>query len=93
MTPPEPLRRRVRVVGREGLHARPCAEISRLVRRSHAAVRIVGARGEADAKSVLDLMTLGLAEGHEAEIVAEGPDAERVLGLLVAIFERGNLFI
>jgi phosphotransferase system HPr (HPr) family protein len=79
----------VRVVGREGLHARPCAEISRIVRRSHAKVSIVGSRGEADATSVLELMTLGLSEGHEAEIVASGPDAARVLDLLVALFARG----
>jgi phosphotransferase system HPr (HPr) family protein len=80
-------RRRVRVVNRDGVHARPCAQISSLVRRSKSKVRISGPLGVADAASVLELMTLALAPGVEAEIAASGPDAERVMAALVAMFD------
>ena len=88
MTAPVAQRRRVKVLHRDGVHARPCAQIAKLVRRSRSKVRIVGPRGEADAGSVLELMTLALVEGQEAEIVATGPDAASVLDALVSLFAR-----
>jgi phosphocarrier protein HPr len=81
-------RRRVRVLNRDGVHARPCAQIARLVRRSRSTVRVIAPRGEADAASVLELMTIALVSNQEAELVASGPDAEAVLTALVALFAR-----
>jgi phosphocarrier protein HPr len=73
--------RLVRVAAHEGLHARPAADFVRAVKESGAAVTISFNGRTADARSLLAVLTLGVAEGDEVTISAEGEDEEAVAAL------------
>jgi phosphotransferase system HPr (HPr) family protein len=72
------------------LHARPAAEVNRLVSRYDAEVLLlVGARS-AKASSVLAVMALGARAGEEVEVRASGPDALRAVADVVAVLEASE---
>lgn len=79
------LTRKVTLRNRLGLHARPAALLSRTVPEFDAEVTVDGV----DARSVLQLMTLGATGGHELTVVARGPQADEALAAVVALVEDG----
>jgi phosphotransferase system HPr (HPr) family protein len=81
------VRRSARLADRDGLHARPCARIAEIARRSASAVTLAHGDATADAKSVLDLMMLTAACGEELTVDAEGRDAQAVVDEIVAVLE------
>lgn len=68
-----------------GLHARPAAAVVETANRFKADVRIIKAGKEANAKSVVNLLTLGASKGTEVVIRADGPDEEAALNGLLAL--------
>lgn len=68
-----------------GLHARPAAVLARLVAGYDATVTIDGVNGA----SVLELMKLGAAGGHELAVAASGPQAREALAAVVEAVEGG----
>jgi phosphotransferase system HPr (HPr) family protein len=80
-------RRTVVVRHAEGFHARPCSAIAVTAKRYRSAVRIVFGQGQADARSVFELMLLTVAAGDAVEVVAEGRDAEAAVDALVRLIE------
>ena len=58
-----------------GLHARPAAMITAAARRFTADVRLVTGAREANARSVVDIMSLEVGAGDTVTIVARGSDA------------------
>lgn len=69
-----------------GAHARPVAELARLVLAHGAPVRLTASSGETvDLSSVLAVMDLALAVGDAVTLHAEGPDADAVLDALAAV--------
>lgn len=80
--------RHVTVALEHGIHARPAAVMAGSLRNLGADVRL-GARGrEANARSTVALMALGVQRGDEVEIRASGPDAALALDMLAACLER-----
>lgn len=69
----------VTIVDEVGLHARPAAQFVRLAKTF--ASRIVVRKGdrEADAKSILRVLTLEAQQGDVIEIEADGPDADEAV--------------
>jgi phosphocarrier protein len=55
--------------------------------QSQVSIRCAGR--EVDGRSILSLMTLEAARGAELEIVAHGPDADRVVDSLAALVREG----
>jgi phosphotransferase system HPr (HPr) family protein len=72
-------KRTIVVTNPAGLHARPSAAIAQTVRRFHSKVRIRSRNEEVDAGNILELLTLGAAQGAELQLTAKGPDADQVL--------------
>ena len=74
-----------------GLHARVAAQVVGVVRRHEATVHI-RCQGcpRANACSMLELLTLGAANGTRLDVRAEGPDAALVIEALTEVFEEGN---
>lgn len=71
------------VVGHpEGLHARPAARFVQTARQFRSRVRVVYNGREADAKSLLSLLALGVEQGAAVTLRAEGEDAEEALAAL-----------
>lgn len=78
--------RQVLVQRAAGLHARPSLAVAETVRRFQSQVSIRSGQDQADAASVLQLLSLGAGQGRELELTAKGPDAEQVLDELVQLF-------
>jgi len=64
--------RTVRVDAAHGLHARPAARIAALLKRQGAAIRIVRHGKEANARSTVSLMALGIKQGDEIQLIGGG---------------------
>jgi multiphosphoryl transfer protein len=78
------LTRRLKVSFEHGIHARPAALLVGSVRNLAADVRIAAHAREANARSAVALMALGVQRGDEVEIRASGPDAALALQALAA---------
>ena len=77
---------RVVVARAAGLHARPSLAVAETVRRYQSRVVIRAAKQEADAGSVLQLLSLGAGQGRVLTLTAKGPDADQVLEALRQLF-------
>ena len=90
--PPRAAAREVRLVVRNrlGLHARPAAQFVTTASRFQCDIRVRNVTrdtGSVSAKSINQIATLGVRQGHEIAITAEGPDADAALAALKALVE------
>lgn len=74
--------RRVTLADPAGLHARQAARVVRLASLYDARLTIRHAKRAADARSLLELLALGVGPGTEITLLAEGPDADVALAAL-----------
>ena len=81
-------RTRVRVLTREGLHARPASQIADMLSRHNARLTLGKEGEEADCSSVLDLLVLAAGFDSELELLAEGPDAREAMDEVSGFFAR-----
>ena len=77
--------RRLRVGFEHGIYTRPAALLAGSVRSLAADVRIAAHGREANARSIVALMALGVERGEEIEIRATGPDATVAVQALAAV--------
>ena len=82
--------RRLQVTGRLGLHARAAANLVRVAERFQSSLTLFRLDGklEADAKSILSILTLAASRGTELRVVANGVDEEEALDAVVGLFSR-----
>lgn len=80
---------RTAVVASEvGLHARPAALFARAAGATGVPITIALRGGDpVDARSVLNVLTLGVGHGDEVLLTAEGDGAEAALAGLVGLLE------
>ncbi len=79
---------RVVVKNRDGLHARRAALFVKTAKRFKCQVTVNKGANRANAKSILDVMTLGATCGSELTIAARGEGAENAVRALEALFGR-----
>jgi phosphocarrier protein len=77
----------IRVGNSLGLHARPAGKISQEAQRYAASITVHSCDMEADAKSILDLLSLAAPQGTELTLRAQGPDADDAITGLSKLFE------
>ncbi|HVB81764.1 MAG TPA: HPr family phosphocarrier protein [Candidatus Binataceae bacterium] len=77
----------VEVTNRLGLHLRAATKLAETVRGFQCKVTIAGSDGQADARSVINLMMLGAAMGTRLKVRAEGPDARAALDAVQRLFQ------
>jgi phosphocarrier protein len=77
----------IRVGNSLGLHARPAGKISQEAQRFAATITVHSCDSEADAKSILDLLSLAAPQGTELRLRAHGPDAVQAITSLTRLFE------
>ena len=73
----------------QGLHARPADMFARLARQFQSRIELVRDDRRVEASSIIDLLTLGAAQGTELILVAEGDDAEEAVEALAKLVESG----
>jgi len=81
----------VRISHSLGLHARPAAQIARLVSGFQAKVSMTKLSDglSADCSSVLSMLVLAAGNGTKLSIAGEGPDAAAAVECLVRFFQDG----
>jgi phosphoenolpyruvate-protein phosphotransferase (PTS system enzyme I) len=82
--------RRVQVTGRLGLHARAAANLVRVASQFQSSLTLqrLDGNAEADAKSILSILTLAASRGTDLKIVADGVDEQEALDAVVGLFSR-----
>lgn len=83
----------VTVTDPEGLHARPAALLVAALGAIDARVGIQNLRTRAvatDASSMTSLLTLGARQGDQLRVSASGPDADRAVSEICALFAAGS---
>ena len=68
-----------------GLHARPAALFVQTAKQFESDVKVTHGKREANAKSILGVLTLGANQGAVITIRAEGEDAGQALAALEAL--------
>jgi phosphoenolpyruvate-protein phosphotransferase len=75
----------ITVVGRAGLHARPCAVLAHAAKQFKADVRLICGEEEANARSVVALLGLNVRHGDVVRLIAEGEDAAAAIEKLTLL--------
>lgn len=77
------------VKNKMGIHARPAADIAKLVGKHKSEVILEAGTKKANGKSVLMLTTLGAKKGTEVTLTVSGEDEEEVFAQLDDMFKNG----
>ncbi len=72
-----------------GLHARPAVKLVEILQPFNSDVYVHCGQNQADAKSVVDLLTLGAINGSELFFYAKGDDAPVCLEHIAEFFSTG----
>jgi phosphocarrier protein HPr len=74
--------RTVEIVNKNGLHARPAAEIVKLSSKFKADITIMRDELEVNGKSIMGVMMLAAEYGSNILVRATGPDAEQAVNAI-----------
>lgn len=79
------------IKNKTGLHARPASEFIALASRfqSRITIKKLSANQDANAKSIVMLLSLGLNQGEEIELTARGEDETEAVDQLIALIDSG----
>ena len=77
--------RSVRIANRNGVHARPAAEIVKLAARFKSDITLVRDDLEVNGKSIMGVMMLAAEYGATITLRASGPDADDALDSLATL--------
>ena len=77
--------RSVQITNRNGLHARPAAEIVKAASRFKSEITIVRDDLEVNGKSIMGVMMLAAEFGSTLALRAEGPDADEALETIATL--------
>ena len=80
----------VTIVPEEGLHARPAAEFVKTAKGYSSDIKVSKDGKEANAKSSLNLMSLGAKQGDKLTIRAEGEDEEEAVDALADLITNAE---
>jgi phosphocarrier protein len=77
--------RTVQIVNKNGLHARPAAEIVKLAAKFQSDITILKDDLDVNGKSIMGVMMLAAEHGSSITFRAEGPDADQALDALATL--------
>ncbi len=77
--------RSVQIANRNGLHARPAAEIVKTAARFQSAITITRDDLEVNGKSIMGVMMLAAEFGATLVLKADGPDADEAVNSLAQV--------
>jgi phosphocarrier protein HPr len=86
------IRKTTRIKNKTGLHARPASDFVKMASKFQSNITICRTGEEdddANAKSIISILSLGLCMGEEVEIVAKGQDEEEAVNSLIALIDSG----
>ena len=82
------IRRDITIMNRAGIHARPASMIVQCAQRFESSIWIEASKNvRINAKSIMNILTLGAVCGTTLVIAAEGPDETEAAAELAGLFE------
>jgi phosphocarrier protein len=81
------IERTVTIANRNGLHARPAAEIVKTAAKFKSEITLIREELEVNGKSIMGVMMLAAEFGSSLVLRANGPDAEDAVGALAKLIE------
>ncbi|HEX8717996.1 MAG TPA: HPr family phosphocarrier protein [Gemmatimonadaceae bacterium] len=82
------MERSIRIANRNGLHARPAAELVKVASRFQSDIIMVRDDLEVNGKSIMGVMMLAAEFGAELLIRASGPDEEQAVTAIADLVAR-----
>lgn len=73
---------------KQGLHLRPAEQLARLAGQYASAIGLVYQSQRVDAKSIMEMLTLGAAGGASIVIEARGPDAQQAVAAIMDLVAK-----
>jgi phosphotransferase system HPr (HPr) family protein len=83
------IKRVIVIRNEQGLHARPAEMFVRLAQKFEAKIQVEKDGYRVEARSIMDLLTLGATKGTELTLEAEGRDAQDAVDALANLVESG----
>lgn len=80
--------RELLILNKNGLHARPAAEIVKTAAKYKAEITISRDDLEVNGKSIMGVMMLAAEQGSKLRVKAEGPDAELAVNAIADLVAR-----
>ncbi len=77
----------ITITNKLGLHARASAKLTQLASKFKSEIFIARGARRVNAKSIMGVMMLAAGVGTNVTVDAEGPDAERALEEIAALFQ------
>lgn len=81
------IERTATIQNQQGIHCRPSAVIIKEFQHYPGSIRVSNEVGQCDLHSVMQLLGLGLQQGHQVTIQVEGPEEAFISERLVKAFE------
>lgn len=81
--------KKLKVVNKLGLHARPASLVVQSAMKFRATITIIKDEYKIDAKSIMGLMMLAAANGTELIFQADGEDEQEAISKMEEIFNSG----
>ena len=82
------IERAVQIVNRNGLHARPAAEVVKTAAKFKSEITIVRDDLEVNGKSIMGVMMLAAEFGATLTVRANGPDAQQAVDAIVELIAQ-----
>jgi phosphocarrier protein HPr len=70
--------KRIKIANKFGIHARPASQIVAAAMKHDGKVYLIKSWKKGDAKSVLNILGMGIVAGDTIKIVAEGNDSDKI---------------
>lgn len=82
------IRTSVKIKNRSGLHARPAAIFVKTCMQFRSDIKIIKGGKQANAKNILQILTLGIDLGDEIVLEISGEDENRAYQALIELLEK-----
>ncbi|RQD69190.1 MAG: HPr family phosphocarrier protein [Tindallia sp. MSAO_Bac2] len=76
------------ITNETGIHARPAAALVKHAMRFESDIHIHRGGNQYDAKSIMNVMSMGVRQGEEIRLVVKGPDEALAFEELVELIEN-----
>ena len=80
-------RRETRIVNRLGLHARAAAQLLRMANEYNSDISLIKSNQQANAKTIMEVLMLGAAQGEDLIVEARGDDEEHAVEAIVQLID------
>ena len=80
-------RRETRIVNRLGLHARAAAQLVRMANEYNSDINLIKSNQQANAKTIMEVLMLGAAQGEDLNVEARGDDEEHAVEAIVQLID------